>query len=71
MWDFAAYLGGCYFKQPSCNLTVLFRIDSFNEEESIPVKGLPSTSLILDDVHWHVHVDLVAHSVYLIIPMVL
>ena len=71
MWDFAAYLDGCYFKQPSCNLMVLFGIYSFNKEESIPVKGLPSTSLILNDVHWHIHINLIAHSVYFITPMVL
>ena len=57
MWDFTAYLGGCYFKQPNCNPTVMFRIDSFNKEESILVKGLPSTFLILDDIHQHVHID--------------
>ena len=39
--------------------------------ESISVKGSPLTSLIFDDVHWHVHIDLVAHHVYFITPMVL
>ena len=66
MWDFAAYLGGCYFKQPSCNLMVLSRIDSLDKEESILVEGLPSTSLILDDIHWHIHIDLITNSVYVV-----
>ena len=71
MWNFRTYLGGCYLKQPCSNLLILFRVNPFNQEESILVKGLPSTSLIFDDVHWHIHIDLIAHRVYFVTPMVL
>ena len=71
MWNFRTYLGGCYLKQPCSNLFILFRVNPFNQEESILVKGLPSTSLIFDDVHWHIHVDLITQCVYFITPMVL
>ena len=71
MWNFRTYLGGCYLKQPCSNLLILFRIDPFNWEELILVKGLPSTWLIFDDVHWHFHINLITHSVYFITPMVL
>ena len=37
---------------PCSDLLILFRVNPFNQEELILVKGLPSTSLILDDVHW-------------------
>ena len=32
MWNFGTYLGGCYLKQPSSNLLILFRVNSFNQE---------------------------------------
>ena len=71
MWNFGNYLGGCYLKQPCSDLLILSRVNPSNQEESISVKGLPSTLLIFDDVHWHVHIDLITHRVYFITPMVL
>ena len=71
MWNFRTYLGRCYLKQPHSDLLILFRVNPFNQEESISVKGLPWTLLIFNDIHWHVHINLVTHHVYFITPMVL
>ena len=80
MLDFGTYLGGCYIKQPYSNLQIHFRIRvnfgegfAFTEIDPSPksVKGLPLTSLIFDDIHRYIHINLVAHGVYLITPVVL
>ena len=63
-------LGGCYIEQSLSSLWILFRVNFLNQEESILVKGLPSTSLIFNDVYPYIHIDLAAHSVDLITPAV-
>ena len=49
MWNFIAYLGGCYFKQLSLNLMVLFRINPFDKEDD----SSEGFAFYLIDSQWH------------------